>query len=134
MKHYCFYIAGVIQEETNSKNIARKLLRGEIAADEEVLDMQSGLWVPVAKQSDIMRIYHSMRKVQRKKGFLDFFVQDSLNRDDDDFPDPVTPERFALGCFPIWSARQIFIGDYILFFCIANIYKSIKNWLGQDDD
>ena len=130
MKHYCYYAGGILQDEVRSKTIAKMLLRGELAPSEKVLDMQTGLWVAVAKQPDIMKILYSMRKVH-KPTFLEFYFRDSLVEERRDLEDPRIPDGFIMGIIPYWSWEKLFWKPLYVYDFFANIIRRYMLWIKE---
>lgn len=134
MKHYCYYSGGILREQENSKAIAKKLLRGEIADNELILDMETGLWVPVAKQRDIVDIYRHMRSVTLKKSLWEEYISETTTEEEGDVVDTLTPNRVILGFIPLWSWKQIFFRQYIVFSFFSKIVRSFVRWrYGKQD-
>lgn len=132
MKHYSYYAGGVLQEEVGSKTIAKLLLNGELDSHERVLDLQTGMWVPVARQADIMSIYRSMREASTKPSFFELYMGESTSDNWESMYDPVAPDRTILGFIPIWSAQQMFISEYWFFRFLGRVFHAYKKWRQQD--
>jgi len=131
MKHYSYYSGGILQEETNSKNIARMLFKGELERCEKILDMQTGVWVPIEKQTDIMRIYSHMRQVSQRTSLLGEYFRDTCTVEDDEYLD-ICPDRVILGFIPLWSSRQIFWKEFFLWDILVRWIRAYKRWRDQD--
>lgn len=131
MKHFCYYDGGILQEQSSSKDMARRLIMGKIQADEKVLDMATGMWVPITQQAEIMSIVLSMRKVQKKKNsFLGECLKVSFDDEQAGMDDPFIPEFRTFGIIPLYSWKQLFYVEYYIFGYFRSIYLAYRRWRG----
>lgn len=133
MKKYCYYFGGIIQPAVSSKGIARMLVRGELSPEDKVLDMDTRLWVPVNKQSDIMRIAVGTINRQKKSSLWEQLGRESFNDERESLVDPLIPET-RTGCLlPFWSGEQYFYWELRVFHGIKRFIRAIYRWRYDDD-
>ena len=125
MNKWCYYYGGKLLGPDNSKAIAKLLINGDIDPHEQVLDMHTELWEPVARQREIMTEYRKLKQ-QGDSDSRGTYVSDSdkwllshCERLADNFTNNILPNRYppvlfviVMTLWEIWSfIKRRILGD-----------------------
>ena len=117
MNKWCYYNGGKLLGPENSKAIAKLLINGDIDPHDQVLDMHTELWEPVARQREIMTEYRNIKN----QGYAsctyvsdaDTWILSHCERLADNFTNIILPNRYPPMLFmtvmifwDIWSFIQ----------------------------